>query len=320
MSSESDTPRRSVEQVNRMLRSIVEAETLEHFFWLSGRTERVFKSDRGHLYFELVDDRTRIRCMLREEQSGNIDFEPRNLQNVDVYGDVHFYEGRAEAQINVVNIRHIKSAVDATPAIERLRADGVYPPARKAAPAEIRRIGIITSRSSRAIGDFETAYQSAGQRSVLAPLVWQYVLLEGDRAAQSIVDGINRLDANPEVDVIAIIRGGGRNESLAVFNDIDVLRAIISSNHYVVTGIGHHRDKTLADDVSDYVASTPTAAAHYLAQLCAGQKAASDTTQIAAGTVASAPMPIGLRALFIALTVISVLSVALLIYVLLTAA
>lgn len=105
----------------------------------------------------------------------------------------------------------------------------------------------------------------------MAPVSWQYVILEGDRAAQSIADGIASLSANPEIDVIAIIRGGGRSTNLGVFDDMEILRAIVDCRKFVVTGIGHHRDRVLADEVADYVASTPTATATYLADLCLRQ-------------------------------------------------
>lgn len=251
-----------------MLRSIVEAETLEQYFWVSGKIDRFYKSDFGHIYFDLVDGDYKIRCMLRESKSGDIAIELKNHLDVEIYGDAHFYERRSEAQMNVLAIRLLEASSENVASIDVLRAEGLYPPQRKDAPERIRRIGIITSRSSRAVGDFETAYQSAGERAVLAPLTWQYVHLEGRRAQQSIVDGINVLDNNPEIDVIAIIRGGGRYEDLAVFDDLNVVRAIGRSNKYVVCGIGHHRDHTLSDDVADYVATTPTAAATYLADLC----------------------------------------------------
>ena len=260
--------RRSIAQVSRMLRSIIEAETLEHFFWVSGKIDRLYKSDRGHIYFDLVDDIFSIRCMLHERQSGDLAFDLKNHLDVEVYGDIHFYESRAEAQISVLDVRAMDSSTDNISTVDALRAEGLFPPQQKPAPNDIRRIGLITSRGSRAIGDFETTYQAAGERAVLAPLTWQYVHLEGSRAQQSIIDGITLLDNNSEIDVIAIIRGGGRHENLAVFDEVDVVRAINSSQKYTVTGIGHHRDHTLADDVADYVAATPTAAAMYLAELC----------------------------------------------------
>lgn len=259
---------RSIAQVSLMLRSILEAETLEHFFWVSGKIDRFYKSDLGHIYFDLVDDHSSIRCMLREQQSGDLDFDLKNHLDVEVYGDIHFYERRAEAQINVLNVRVLDSSTGSIGAVDALRAEGLYPPRRKSAPARIRRIGLITSRSSRAIGDFETTYQGAGQRAVLAPLTWQYVHLEGNRAQQSIIDGITMLENTPDIDVIAIIRGGGRYENLAIFDDTDVVRAIARSPKYIVTGIGHQRDHTLSDDVADHIAATPTAAATYLADLC----------------------------------------------------
>ncbi len=263
---------RSIAQIARTLRSIIEAETLEHYFWVGGRIDRLYKSDLGHIYFDLVDGDSRIRCVLWEERVGHILFDLKNHLDVEVYGDVNFFERRSEAQINVLKIRQTNDTVHAASAIEKLRAEGLFPKVKKEPPATIRRVGLVTSRSSRAIGDFETTYQEAGRRAVLAPLSWQYTLLEGERAAQSIVDGINAHDANPEVDIIVIIRGGGRTENLAPFDELDVLRAIIGCSKYLVTGIGHHRDHVLADDVADYVVATPTAAAIHVANLCVSGK------------------------------------------------
>ena len=177
--------RRSIAQVNRMLRSIVEAETLEQFFWVGGKIDRFYKSERGHVYFDLVDDKTRIRCMLWEEQAARFPYELRNHLDVEVFGDIHFYEEGGEAQINVVDVRVARATAETIPVVERLRAERLFPPVKRQPPARIRRIGIVTSQSSRAIGDFENAYQSVGERAVLAPVRWKYALLEGDRAVQS---------------------------------------------------------------------------------------------------------------------------------------
>lgn len=233
----SDTEsRRSIAQVNRMLRSIVEAETLERFFWVGGRIDRFYRSELGHVYFDLVDGRSSIRCMIREERANQLPIDLRNHLDIEVYGDIHFYEDRAEAQINVLDLRVSDVSADLAPAIDRLRAEGLYPPTKKPPPAEIRRIGLITSRSSRAIGDFESAYQGAGDRAVLAPVVWEYVFLEGEGALQSIVDAVAELDEDPQIDVLAIIRGGGRSENLAIFDTYEIAHAIIGSRTFSVTG------------------------------------------------------------------------------------
>lgn len=274
--------RRTIAQVNQMVRSIVEVETLEHFFWIGGKIEGFYKSDYGHVYFRLVDDRSRIRCMIRNDQVGQIPHEFRNGLEIEVYGDIHFYEADGRIEMNVIDARLVDAAVESRPVIEQLRAEGLYPPEKRRPPERIRRIGVVTSRGSRAIGDFENAYRGAGLRSVLAPYDWRFALLEGELAPQNIIEAIAELDKKPECDVITIIRGGGRHENLSTFDNIDIARAIIDCNTFVVTGIGHHQDTTLADSVSDYSASTPTAAAHYLAQLCIESVPSADESRAAA--------------------------------------
>ena len=269
MSEQPEGQRRTIAQVNQMVKGIVEVETLEHFFWVGGKVERCYKSQRGHVYFELVDDRTRIKCMLAERETGSIEFDIKNDIEIEVYGDIQVYEERAEIQIQVIKANLIESnGIPTLTGIQQLKQDGLYPKPPKPIPEPIRTIGIITSQSSHAVSDFEATYQRAGEKAVLAPVQWQYVMLEGDRAVESIIDGIQQLSLNPNIDIIAIIRGGGRYLNLAVFDDVDIARTIARSQKYIVTGIGHHKDSTLADQVADYCASTPTSVANYIANLC----------------------------------------------------
>ena len=58
--------RRSIAQVNRMIRSIIEAETLENFFWAGGRIDRFYKSDLGHVYFEPVRGQVALNAITRQ--------------------------------------------------------------------------------------------------------------------------------------------------------------------------------------------------------------------------------------------------------------
>lgn len=268
MSDTAQQNQRSIAQINQMIRRIVEAEMNEYYFWTRGKIERCYQAqDSGHAYFDIVDDKMSIRCVLREQQRGHLPFELRNGLDIEVYGNVQVYEEWARPRIHVTDARLLNRVIDARPAVDILKRERLYPPRRKPPPESIKRIGIITSRSSRAIGDFENAYQSAGERAVLAPVKWQYVMLEGDRAVPSIVDAIQKLDRDPEIDVIAILRGGGRSQHLSVFDNIDIARAIIQAKTYIITGIGHHKDATLADDVADIAAATPTAVAYRLAKI-----------------------------------------------------
>ena len=66
------------------------------------------------------------------------------------------------------------------------------------------------------------------------------------------------LDANPEVDVIVIARGGGSLEDLLPFSDESLIRAVAAARTPVVSAIGHEQDSPLLDLVADVRASTPT--------------------------------------------------------------
>ena len=279
MSQQPEEPRRTIAQVNRMVRGVVEVETLEHFFWVAGKVERFYKSTMGHVYFNLVDDRAQIKCMLPERQTGQIDFEIKNNIEIEVFGDIQVYEERAEINIQVIKANLIKAnGISTLTGIQQLKQDGLYPKPPQPVSDPIRSVGIITSQSSRAVGDFEATYQLAGQKAVLAPVQWQYVMLEGERAVETIIDAIQKLSLNPDIGIIAIIRGGGRSLNLAVFDDVDIARAIARSPKHIVTGIGHHKDSTLADQVADYCASTPTSVANYIANLCFQTQASPDET------------------------------------------
>jgi exodeoxyribonuclease VII large subunit len=86
-------------------------------------------------------------------------------------------------------------------------------------------------------------------------------LVQGDEAARDIARGIARLDADPEVDVIIVGRGGGAFEDLLPFSDERVVRAVAACATPIVSAVGHEIDFPLCDLAADVRAPTPTAAA-----------------------------------------------------------
>jgi exodeoxyribonuclease VII large subunit len=76
-----------------------------------------------------------------------------------------------------------------------------------------------------------------------------------------VIDALQRLDADPEVDVIVITRGGGSLEDLLPFSDETLIRAVAAGRTPVVSAIGHEQDTPLLDYAADLRASTPTDAA-----------------------------------------------------------
>ena len=91
--------------------------------------------------------------------------------------------------------------------------------------------------------------------------VVRHAAMQGDRAAAEVTGAIRRLDADPEVEVIIVARGGGDFQNLLVFSDERLVRAVAACSTPVVSAIGHEADRPLLDEVADLRASTPTDAA-----------------------------------------------------------
>src|ERR1044072_8617089 len=69
------------------------------------------------------------------------------------------------------------------------------------------------------------------------------------------------LDADPDVDVIVLARGGGSTEDLLPFSDEALCRAVFGCRTPVVSAVGDETDIPLVVYVADVRASTPTDAA-----------------------------------------------------------
>jgi len=261
----SDAPSRSINEINRLVKALVEQETVGYPFWVGGYVSRHYISDFGHEYFDINDEEYSINCFLRNSMRGTLDFEIANGLDIEVYGALRVYERMARVQIEVEAVRLVDDSrfiMDET-VQEQLAQQGLWPPVKKPLPEIITSLGIITSKQGEALHDFEDTYlreRGTATRKVVD------VLLQGQQAPQQIADAILRLNRERQVDAIVLTRGGGRTADLAVFNDIRVAEAIARSEIPVVTGIGHQRDDTLADQIADVSAITPTAAAVELAK------------------------------------------------------
>jgi exodeoxyribonuclease VII large subunit len=266
MSENREEMTRNIQETNRLVRALVEQETLNHPFWLGGIISRSYMSDMGHHYFDLTDDDYTISCMLPRSKRGNLNFTLQNGMEVEVFGSIRIYDKKALVQIEVEKVNLIERPpymMDES-VKDRLTRQGIYPRNKLSLPDNINKIGLVTSKNSDALHDFEDTYR----RECLHPaqVIMRDVLLQGEQAPRQIADEINRLNNENDVDVIVIVRGGGRNHDLAVFNDYLIAEAICRSKIPIITGIGHQRDETFADQVADFAAITPTAAASYIAK------------------------------------------------------
>ncbi|MGH8862635.1 MAG: exodeoxyribonuclease VII large subunit [Jatrophihabitantaceae bacterium] len=140
-----------------------------------------------------------------------------------------------------------------------LAAEGLFAPERKRRlPFLPRQIGLITGRASAAEHD---VVENARRRLPGARFRIENVATQGASAVNEIVAAVERLDADPDVDVIVLARGGGSVEDLLPFSNESLVRAVFAARTPVVSAIGHDSDVPLLDHVADLAASTPTDAA-----------------------------------------------------------
>jgi exodeoxyribonuclease VII large subunit len=142
---------------------------------------------------------------------------------------------------------------------QQLISEGLADPARKKPlPFLPNRIGLITGANSDAEKD---VLQNAKLRWPEVQFEVIHTHVQGDKAVGEILFALDQLEADPEVDVIIIARGGGSFQDLLPFSDERLVRRAAALSKPFVSAIGHENDQPLLDLVSDLRASTPTDAA-----------------------------------------------------------
>ena len=164
--------------------------------------------------------------------------------------------------MQVFEMRHVGLG-DLLERLERLRqllkSEGLFDLDRKKPlPFLPGVIGLITGKDSDAEKD---VLRNAQLRWPAVQFRIAYAAVQGDRAAGEVTAAILKLDADPEVEVIIIARGGGDFQNLLVFSDETLVRTAAAALTPIISAIGHEADRPLLDDVADLRASTPTDAA-----------------------------------------------------------
>lgn len=142
---------------------------------------------------------------------------------------------------------------------QRLRAEGLFDADRKKPlPFLPQCIGLVTGKDSDAEKD---VLRNAQLRWPQVAFRVVHAAVQGDRAATEVAAAIRTLDADPEVDVIIVARGGGDFQNLLPFSDETLVRTAAAASTPIVSAIGHEADSPILDLVADLRASTPTDAA-----------------------------------------------------------
>lgn len=230
-------------------------------FWLEGEIVE-WKTWKHMVFFTVKDEAARLGCTIDGAIAAAAGGEFAAGDKVRLYGQFDFGPRNGELKFVTKMIR--KEGLGAfLVAIEELRAklnaEGAFDDSRKVAlPKFPRLIGLITSKDSDAEKD---VLVNARNRWADVQFRTVYTAVSGDAAAAQVPAAIAQLDADPDVDVIIVARGGGAFLELAAFSDERIVRAAMACETPLVSAIGHENDRPLLDDVADLRASTPTDAA-----------------------------------------------------------
>ena len=249
-----------VSQVTAYIRDLLAYDDLLSDVWVEGEVANLRRPGSGHSYFTLRDSNTSLRCVLFRRSRG-----ATHLQDgaaVVAHGRVTLYEVRGDLQL-VADVIQPEGVGELQLRLEQLKAqlerEGLFEESRKRPlPFFPRRIGVVTSPTGAVWQDIRTVI---GRRYPLVELLLAPAMVQGDSAAETVVEGIAALNDEPDVDAIIVARGGGSLEDLWPFNEEPVARAVFSSRVPVVSAVGHETDFTVCDLVADVRAPTPSAAA-----------------------------------------------------------
>jgi exodeoxyribonuclease VII large subunit len=163
----------------------------------------------------------------------------------------------AAKEIRQVGVGELLARLEALKSL--LASEGLFSIDRKVAlPLLPRKVGLICGRNTDAEKD---VVENARRRWPAVEFEIREVTVQGAAAVVEVSAALRELEANPDVDVIIITRGGGSFEDLLPFSDESLIRLAASCETPIVSAIGHEKDSPLLDLVADYRASTPTDAA-----------------------------------------------------------
>lgn len=253
----------TISQLTKYVKRKFESDPYMERVFLTGEISNFNRNRKNsHQYFNLKDDQAKLSAVMFYGDFKKMKFQPEEGMSVLVIGRVSVYERTGSYQIYIEHMEPdgvgaLYQAYEESK--KRLTAEGVFDQSRKKSLTRFpKRIGIITSQSGAVIRDIIT---TVNRRFPSVQLVLFPTLVQGEKAAKSIAQNIQRADAKKNLDTLIVARGGGSFEDLWPFNEEIVVRAIESASTPVISSVGHETDTTLSDLVADVRAATPTAAA-----------------------------------------------------------
>lgn len=251
----------TVTQLTRYIKYKIDNDIHLNEVFLKGEISNFKAHSRGHYYFTLKDEGSRINAIMFSSNTKKIKFLPQDGMKVLVTGKISVFEANGAYQIYVNDmledgVGNLYIAYEQLK--KKLESEGLFDQSKKQKIKKIpSKIGVITAPTGAAIKDIISTIK---RRWPLTEIYLFPALVQGENAKEDIVKQLERADSFG-LDTLIVGRGGGSIEDLWAFNEEIVARAIYSCSTPVISAVGHEIDFTISDFVADLRAPTPTGAA-----------------------------------------------------------
>lgn len=256
-----DNKYKTITELNNYIKLILDNDNNLNLVYLKGEISNFKNHTRGHLYFTLKDETSRLSAVMFASNTKGLQFVPEDGMNVLVTGRISAYPASGSYQIYVeaMELDGVGNLyIEFEKLKEKLFKEGLFNKEhKKPIPRFPERIGVITADTGAAVRDIMSTIK---RRYPLCEVVLFPTLVQGEFAAPNIVRQIEVAD-NYDCDILIVGRGGGSIEDLWAFNEEIVARAIYNARTPIISAVGHEPDFTIADFVADLRAPTPTGAA-----------------------------------------------------------
>jgi len=229
--------------------------------WIEGELSEVTVRPGAQMVFMRLRDTSAdmsISIMCHKSVLESVAPLPQNARVV-MNSKVSWYAKNGSLSFSVKEIRQV-GVGELLARLEALKnqlaSEGLFDDSNKQElPFLPKSVGLICGRNSDAEKD---VVENAKRRWSSVHFEIREVAVQGAAAVVEVSGALRELDANPDVEVIIITRGGGSFEDLLPFSDESLVRLVASCTTPIVSAIGHEKDAPLLDLVADFRASTPT--------------------------------------------------------------
>lgn len=261
----SENPVLTVTELTKRIRALLENKFGE--IQVQGEISNYRSPGSGHLYFTLKDESSVLQAVMFRGDASRIRFPLKEGLLVKAKGRITVYDARGQYQIQIQNLEiagqgTLQQQFEALK--QKLASEGLFDSERKKKlPIFPEKVGLITSLQGAVIQDFLRILQRRAP-GILVQV--RGVRVQGEGAAEEMMEALSAFQKDPSIDVIILARGGGSLEDLWEFNRESPARAIAACPFPTISAVGHETDFTIADFVADLRAPTPSAAAELLSR------------------------------------------------------